>query len=67
MTGLRAALAGYLTLRRALGCKLAVAERLLRQFPGFMEAHDARMISPRTGEGTSSGPSACRRRRRHAW
>ena len=24
-------------------------------------------ISPRTGEGTSSGPSACRRRRRHAW
>ncbi|MGD0609577.1 MAG: hypothetical protein ABSA53_39140 [Streptosporangiaceae bacterium] len=25
------------------------------------------LISPRTGEDTSSGPSACRRRRRHAW
>ena len=24
-------------------------------------------ISPKTGEGTSSGPSACPRRRRHAW
>ena len=45
MTGLRAALAGYLALRRALGYKLAADERLLRQFLGFMKAHDATVIT----------------------
>jgi integrase len=45
MTDLRAALADYLTLRRALGYKLAADERLLRQFLGFMKAHDAKVIT----------------------
>ena len=41
MTGLRAALADYLALRRALGYRLAVHERLLGQFLDFLEANDA--------------------------
>ena len=45
MTGLRAALADYLALRRALGYKLAADERLFRQFLGFMKAHDATVIT----------------------
>ncbi len=45
MTGLRAALADYLALRRALGYKLAADERLLRQFLGFMKANDATVIT----------------------
>jgi integrase/recombinase XerD len=45
VTGLRAALADYLTLRRALGYQLAADGRLLRQFVGFMEANDARVIT----------------------
>ncbi|HYB70613.1 MAG TPA: tyrosine-type recombinase/integrase [Candidatus Bathyarchaeia archaeon] len=45
MTGLRAALADYLALRRALGYKLAVHERLLGQFLDFLEAHDAEVIT----------------------
>jgi hypothetical protein len=45
MTGLRAALADYLALRRALGYKLAADECLLRQFLGFMKANDAKMIT----------------------
>ena len=45
MTGLRAALADYLALRRALGCKLVVAERLLGQFLDFLEAGGAEVIT----------------------
>jgi integrase len=45
MTGLRAALADYLRLRRALGYKLAADERLLRQFLGFLEANGAGVIT----------------------
>jgi integrase len=45
MTDLRAALADYLTLRRALGYKLAADERLLGQFLGFMKANDAKVIT----------------------
>jgi integrase/recombinase XerD len=45
MTDLRAALADYLTLRRALGYKLAADERLLRQFLGFLEANGAGVIT----------------------
>lgn len=45
MTGLPAALADYLTLRRALGYKLAADERLLRQFLRFMKANDATVIT----------------------
>ena len=45
MTGLRAALADYLALRRALGYKLVVAERLLGQFLDFLEADGAEVIT----------------------
>jgi len=45
MTGLRAALADYLALRRALGYRLAVHERLLGQFLDFLEANDAEVIT----------------------
>jgi len=45
VTGLHAALGDYLALRRALGYKLAADERLLRQFLGFMKAHDAKVIT----------------------
>ena len=45
MTGLRAALADYLALRRALGYKLVVAERLLGQFLSFVEADGAEVIT----------------------
>ena len=45
MTDLRAALADYLTLRRALGYKLAATERLLGRFLDFMEANDAEVIT----------------------
>lgn len=45
MTGLRAALADYLALRRALGYRLAVAGRLLGQFLDFMEAEGATTIT----------------------
>lgn len=45
MTGLRTALADYLALRRSLGYRLAVAERLLGQFLDFMEAEDAGTIT----------------------
>jgi len=45
VTGLRAALADYLALRRALGYKLVVAERLLGQFLDFLEADGAEVIT----------------------
>jgi integrase/recombinase XerD len=45
VTGLRAALADYLTLRRALGYRLAVAGRLLGQFLDFMDAEGATTIT----------------------
>jgi integrase/recombinase XerD len=45
VTGLRAALADYLALRRALGYKLVVAERLLGQFLDFLEANGAEVIT----------------------
>lgn len=45
MTGLRAALADYLALRRALGYKLVVTERLLGQFTDFLEASGAEGIT----------------------
>jgi integrase/recombinase XerD len=45
VTGLRAALADYLALRRALGCRLAVAGRLLAQFLDFMDAEGATTIT----------------------
>jgi integrase/recombinase XerD len=45
MTDLRAALADYLTLRRALGYKLAATEHLLGRFLDFMEANDAEVIT----------------------
>lgn len=45
MTGLRAALADYLALRRAMGCKLVAAERLLGQFLDFMDAEGATTIT----------------------
>ncbi len=45
MTGLRAALADYLALRRALGYRLAVAGRLLGQFLDFMDAEGATTIT----------------------
>ena len=45
MTGLRAVLADYLALRRAMGCKLVAAERLLGQFLNFMEAEGATAIT----------------------
>ena len=45
MTGLRAVLADYLALRRALGYKLAVHERLLGQFLDFLEANNTEVIT----------------------
>jgi integrase/recombinase XerD len=45
VTGLRAALADYLALRRALGYKLVVTERLLGQFLDFLEADGAEVIT----------------------
>ena len=38
MSGLRGAVADYLTIRRALGFRLVGAGRLLEQFVGFTEA-----------------------------
>jgi len=49
MTGhrppLRDALADYLSLRRALGFRLASAARLLGQFAGYLEAHGADTVT----------------------
>lgn len=45
MTGLHVALADYLALRRALGYRLVVAERLLGQFLDFMDAEGAGVIT----------------------
>jgi integrase len=49
MTGhrppLRDALADYLSLRRALGFRLASASRLLGQFVGYLEAHSADTVT----------------------
>jgi integrase/recombinase XerD len=45
VTGLRAVLADYLALRRALGYRLAMAERLLGQFLDFMDAEGAGTIT----------------------
>jgi integrase/recombinase XerD len=45
VTGLRAVLADYLALRRALGYRLAAAERLLGQFLDFMDAEGAGTIT----------------------
>jgi integrase/recombinase XerD len=47
MSGLRAAVGDYLTVRRALGFKLVDAERLLEQFAGFAEAAGAEVITTR--------------------
>ena len=52
MTGLRAALADYLALRRALGYKLAVHERLLGQFLDFLEANPDDSCGRRAGLGS---------------
>lgn len=45
MTALRAALADYLSLRRALGYKLQSVERLLGQFIDFLEAEHTHTIT----------------------
>jgi len=45
MSPLRKALAGYLDLRRALGFKLDRAEKLLGQFVGYLEQHDAGTVT----------------------
>jgi integrase/recombinase XerD len=42
---LRDALGDYLSLRRALGFRLANAARLLGQFVGYLEAHDADTVT----------------------
>ncbi len=45
MTDLRATLTDYLALRRSLGYRLVVAERLLGQFVSFLEENDAHTIT----------------------
>jgi integrase/recombinase XerD len=45
MTGIRAAIADYLAVRRALGYKLADHGRLLTDFATFLEDHDAGTIT----------------------
>ncbi|MGO9901936.1 MAG: hypothetical protein ACLP0J_20130 [Solirubrobacteraceae bacterium] len=45
MTELRSAIEQYLTVRRALGYKLVLAERLLGQFCGYCDATDATAIT----------------------
>ena len=60
MTDLRAALADYLALRRALGYKLAADERLLRQFLRFMKANDATVITAALALKWATLPSGAR-------
>lgn len=45
MTMLRAALADYLTLRRAMGFRLVRAEKLLGQFTGYLDAQNADTVT----------------------
>ncbi len=57
MTDLRKALDDYLTVRRSLGYRLAVAERLLGQFLDFLEGSDASAITTALAIRWASLPS----------
>jgi integrase/recombinase XerD len=57
MTDLRKALDDYLAVRRSLGYRLAVAERLLNQFLDFLEGSDASAITTALAIRWASLPS----------